>query len=276
VASRGWIRLYRKIQECAFLWDSTDEPFDRRSAWIDLLLLANHEDKRMNFGGKGITVSSGQRITSMRILADRWHWSREKVRRYLDSLAAEGMIIRESDEHKTLVTIVNYEVYQSYCATDDATNESTDEPQTSHTRATLEPQTSINKNDKNDKNEKNDKEGTTTPIPYQEIVELYNSICVSFPMVKNLSKARKAAIGARYKHYDLNDFRLLFQKAEESDFLKGNNKNNWSANFDWLIRDTNMPKVLEGLYENKQKKSSNETANKLSEAYEMMRAWAEE
>ena len=34
----GWIKLHRKIQECD-LWSSEDEPFDRRSAWVDLLFL---------------------------------------------------------------------------------------------------------------------------------------------------------------------------------------------------------------------------------------------
>lgn len=148
----GWIKLYRQIQECDFLWSSKDEPFDRRSAWVDLLLMANHRDKRLMFRGKAITVKCGQRITSMRDLAERWHWSRDKVRRYLDLLEGEEMIIRESDNHKTLLTIVNYAKFQGECATDKSTDKSTDEPQTS-------PQTGhrqvTNKNEKNDKNEKN-------------------------------------------------------------------------------------------------------------------------
>ena len=115
----GWIKLHRQIQECEFLWDSEDEPFDRRSAWIDLLLLVNHEDKRTHFNGQGITIKCGQRLTSLRILAERWHWSKDRVKRYLDSLESEGMIIRESDNRKTLLTIVNYEVYQSQRDTDE-------------------------------------------------------------------------------------------------------------------------------------------------------------
>ena len=62
MAEIGWIKLHRKIQEC-FIWgDEEDEPFDRRSAWIDLLLLANHADKRTVFDGKAITVKKGQKI----------------------------------------------------------------------------------------------------------------------------------------------------------------------------------------------------------------------
>ena len=37
--------------------------------------------------------------------------------------------------------------------------------------------------------------------------------------------------------YTLDDFQTLFEKAEASDFLKGKNKRNWSATFDWLVSD---------------------------------------
>ena len=91
-------------------------------------------------------------------------------------------------------------------------------------------------------------------IDYKGITALYNSICVSFPAVKTLSDQRKKAIRARFKSYTIDDFKTLFEKAEASDFLKGNNNTNWSATFDWLIKDANMAKVLDGNYDNKQRK----------------------
>lgn len=86
----------------------------------------------------------------------------------------------------------------------------------------------------------------------QQIADMYNEICISFPSVKSLSDARKKAIKARLKFYDIDSFKELFIKAEESDFLKGRNDRNWSASFDWLIKDANMAKVLDGNYDNKQ------------------------
>lgn len=88
-------------------------------------------------------------------------------------------------------------------------------------------------------------------INYQEIVNLYNDICISFPKVTVLSEVRKKAIKARLRIYSLKDFKKLFEMAENSRFLKGCNDRNWSANFDWLIKDSNMVKVLEGNYEDK-------------------------
>lgn len=89
----------------------------------------------------------------------------------------------------------------------------------------------------------------TSKINFQEIADLYNSICVSYPRLNKLSEARKKAINARLKTYTIEDFQTLFKKAEASSFLKGANNRNWSATFDWLIKDTNFAKVLDGNYD---------------------------
>lgn len=96
-----------------------------------------------------------------------------------------------------------------------------------------------------------DKEIRDKRIDYQRIADMYNDTCVSFPHVKALSDARKKAIKARLQTYTYEDFQTLFSKAEASSFLKGKNNRNWSANFDWLIKDANMAKVLDGNYDDK-------------------------
>lgn len=90
-------------------------------------------------------------------------------------------------------------------------------------------------------------------INYQKIVDLYNDTCVSFPRLTKLSDRRKKAIRARFSQgYSEGDFKRLFELAEGSSFLKGGNNRNWSANFDWLIADANMAKVLDGNYQGRQ------------------------
>ena len=88
-------------------------------------------------------------------------------------------------------------------------------------------------------------------VDYQRIAAMYNDTCVSFPSIKALSDARKKAIKARLQTYTYEDFQTLFTKAEASDFLKGKNNRDWQATFDWLIKDANMAKVLDGNYDNK-------------------------
>lgn len=94
-----------------------------------------------------------------------------------------------------------------------------------------------------------EKSEPTPSVNYQRIVELYNTTCNSYPAVRALSEQRKRAIKARMNSgYTEEDFKRLFEAAQESDFLKGRNNRNWQANFDWLIKDANMAKVLDGNY----------------------------
>jgi hypothetical protein len=87
-------------------------------------------------------------------------------------------------------------------------------------------------------------------IDYQRVADMYNDTCVSFPRLTTLSEGRKKSIKARFNGgYGYEDFLRLFQKAEASRFLKGSNDRNWSATFDWLVKDTNMAKVLDGNYD---------------------------
>lgn len=105
-------------------------------------------------------------------------------------------------------------------------------------------------NDIDNDNKEKEIEEKEKNISFKQIQDLYNEICISFPKVKTLSEARKRAIRARLKTYSLEDFKNVFVLSENSDFLKGKNNRNWTANFDWLIKDANFAKVLDGNYKN--------------------------
>ena len=86
-------------------------------------------------------------------------------------------------------------------------------------------------------------------IPYAKVQKLYNDICPKMTKCTVMSEARKKAIKARFgSGYKLEDFEHLFTLAAQSTFLNGGNKRNFMANFDWLVRDANMAKVLDGNY----------------------------
>ena len=105
----------------------------------------------------------------------------------------------------------------------------------------------VNDNDNVNVNDNEKREDTN----YQKIIDMYNDTCVSFPKVTKLSDSRRKAIKARLNKYSIEDIQKVFTMAEQSDFLKGSNKRNWSATFDWLMNDTNMAKVLDGNYNNR-------------------------
>ena len=85
---------------------------------------------------------------------------------------------------------------------------------------------------------------------YNAVIEAYNDTCYSLPSVKTLSDSRKRAIRKLYKNYSMEQINEVFLKAQCSDFLSGKS-GKWNATFDWLIKDSNFIKVLEGNYDNK-------------------------
>ena len=113
--SIGFIKLHRQLQDC---WVWKDERFSRGQAWVDLLLLANHKDKKMLFEGEIITIHRGQLMTSYSILASRWKWSRQTVMRFLELLESDSMVNKTRNSNGTLLTIVKYDDFQCYDSKD--------------------------------------------------------------------------------------------------------------------------------------------------------------
>lgn len=151
---QGYIKLHRQIQD-SWLWVD-DEPFDRRSAWIDILMSANHAENKLLFDGSLILIERGSFITSIRKLSARWKWSTTKVCHFLDTLEGDNMIARKSDSKKTLISVINYGFYQDECS-----EKKTVKKQQNDTEVTLKK---LNKNDKEcTKNEKNISSAFTPP-----------------------------------------------------------------------------------------------------------------
>lgn len=109
MVNNGWIKLFRKSVENPMYFE---EPFDKWHAWTDLLLMVNHEKKQFFSKGQLITLEPGQTVTSIPKLAQRWHWSENKVRRYLRHLDGSGMCISDGRGNGTLITVVNWAKYQ--------------------------------------------------------------------------------------------------------------------------------------------------------------------
>ena len=124
-----------------------------------------------------------------------------------------------------------------------------------------------NDNEYENDNESNDiisitKVMPSSPPDYDAVLRMFNQTCVSFPRINIMSQKRKQAVKARMRTgYTMKDFETVFQKAEESDFLKGKNDRNWSATCDWMIKDANMAKILDGNYDNRDSPHSSGTGN---------------
>ena len=141
MTKQGWTAIHRKLQD-HWLWE--DKPFSKGQAWIDLLLLANHDDKKILLGNELVEVKCGSFITSELKLMERWGWGKAKTRSFLDLLQKDGMIVKMSDRKQTTINIVNYSVYASF--------ETTSRPQADREQTTGRPQADTNNNNNNSEN----------------------------------------------------------------------------------------------------------------------------
>lgn len=159
--AQGWISVHRQLQE-HWLWE--DKPFSKGQAWIDLLMSANHCDRKILLGNELIEVKAGSFITSEVKLMDKWGWGKTKLRAFLDILQSDGMIVKKSDRKKTTIIIENYSVYQI--------PETTNRPQIDHGQTTDRLPADTNNNDNNDNNDNKSistKKGRFKPPTVEEV-----------------------------------------------------------------------------------------------------------
>ncbi|WP_256243594.1 Replication protein O [Bacillus sp. V3B] len=199
---QGWIKLHRQIQGH---WLYKEKRiFSKYEAWIDLLMMASHKDTKFLHGAELIELEEGSLVTSELKLMERWKWGKSKLRKFLEILEKDGMIIKKSDRKKTMITICKYSVYHH--------SEIENGPQADYEQTTGRPSADTIKNVKNVKNVKNDKEDINTscykPKTYDEESVPYQ---LSLRLLHNIRKNNEA-----FKEPDLqkwsNDIRLMMDR----------------------------------------------------------------
>lgn len=109
----GYLRLSRKMfNGDDRLWEDS-EPFDRRSAWIDLTQYAAWRARERVVKGRPVQLGRGEFVASIRFLAARWHWGEKRVRLFLAALSDMDRIRAQRETHTgTVYLLVNYDLYQ--------------------------------------------------------------------------------------------------------------------------------------------------------------------
>ena len=120
MADKGWIKLNRQITE-HWIWQNHEFAY----AWIDLLLLMNHDERKVLVDNQVMVIKRGQTLTSVYKLAERWKWTRKKTYAFLKALEQDHMIVRRSTSKYTILTIVNYGKFQDVGTTVDNTKDTT-------------------------------------------------------------------------------------------------------------------------------------------------------
>ena len=226
----GWIKLHRKLVD--WEWYS-DNPV--KIVFIHLLLTANYAPKQW----QGQTVETGEKVTSIGVLAEETGLTIKQVRLALNKLENTGEIIKKGTNKFTLIKVVNYSLYQD-CNEAEGQSKGNQRANEGQTKGN---QRATNKKNKNIKNNKNDK----------NILEMWNDLPEPIPKIQSIRGTRATMLKSRIAEYGNDKVLMAIKNINDSTFLKGKNDRGWVINFDWFIRPNNFVKVLENNYVDKQK-----------------------
>lgn len=270
----SWIKIFRELLQ----WEWFQKA-EMVQLFIYLLLKANCVDKQW----QGITIKRGQLATSNATMRQDLRLSEQQIRTCIKRLISTGEITYKSTNRYVVITIRNYDKYQEIGnSINEQNNEQTNNQSTDEQRAINEQSTTTKEvknirskeyNIKDIKQESgsndqlssaSDEAKAVQPekpkaekLPFKDIKAMWNETCTGFPKLFTLSEPRKnkmrlriAEMGGLEKALPL--IKQIFEKMQQSKFLKGDNKRGWKASFDWLFEnDKNWVKVYEGNYDNK-------------------------
>ncbi|MCM1364638.1 MAG: hypothetical protein NC122_04980 [Faecalibacterium sp.] len=155
----GFIKLHRKLVAWGWYQD-----YVVKDVFLHLLLTANYKDTSW----RDVTLKEGQVVTGTKKLADDLGFSRQQVRTALDKLKSTKEITIKATNKYSIITIVNWEDYQSSeeKATNTSTKSATNEQPTSNQQITNnQPQRKNNKNKRNKKEINKEKNSAASPAP---------------------------------------------------------------------------------------------------------------
>lgn len=273
----GWIKIFSKFLQ----WEWFDKA-EMVQLFIYLLLRANCND----MSWRGIPVRRGQLLTSRDKISKDTGLTERRVRTCISRLQTTREISIKTTNKYTIITICKYEEYQ-YASQNGRPAERPAECPPSDLQTTGRATTSIEYKNNNkeisiseDIDTKKSRMAATSSafdeaeasepnekIPFAEIKELWNATCTGFPRLVVISENRRNKIRNRVAEMGgytkaIHLLKKIFEKMQQSKFLKGDNKRGWKASFDWLFEnDKNWVKVFEGNYDNKPEKLNTRFTN---------------
>lgn len=106
-----FVKLSRKFFDHPF-W-TADRMHSYAEAWLDLIATAAFANHTKIIGAQAFDVQRGQIVASVRFLCKRWSWSNTRVLNFLRLLESESMVTREKRHDTTVLTLCNFETYNT-------------------------------------------------------------------------------------------------------------------------------------------------------------------
>lgn len=252
----GTINLSRDVFDHPLLKDG-----DRFRAWFWMVARACWKPTRFDVAGRIITLERGQFCCSVRELAEAWGWSKSAVDRFLTRLKTETMIGTDAGTGKLIVTIRNYDKYQSQpgaTGTANGTPTGTAAGQQRDIKEErqeyIEPTVLANSHSADAQGCSDEGIPAQPKVSKADIDTAIEQWSVSarkrgWPVPRALTDQRRKKLAARLRVHGLEGWRQALTKAWHSPLLSSDPAPSWFS-LDWLIRnDENILKVLEGNYD---------------------------
>ena len=158
----SWIKLFRDINK-HWIWQNSDY----LKWWLDILLEVNHAPAKVVINNKIYDCNRGEKLYSLDTWAHRWGTNKSKVRRFLQLLQNDNMIVLKSETQTTRLIVCKYNTYQDM--------RNADETQMKHKRHASETHLTPIEEGKEEKEGKEGKEIKDTPSAfsfYNELLKL--------------------------------------------------------------------------------------------------------
>lgn len=243
MSKTGWVKIHRAILD-----DPTFQNEKLFKIWMYCLLKASHQEHEQMVGLQVVLLQPGEFVFGRIKDSARLDMKPSTLWKYLKALEKMGNIEIKSNNKFSVINVRNWSKYQD--------RETEREQQSNNKVTSKEQQRDTNKNDKNGKNEKKRDYIISGSENHELIKNLWSE--TGLPNIKKISAKRNQMLNARLKEHGEESFKEIVDQIKNSAFLRGQNKNGWSANFDWVIKPTNYLKVLEGTYRDDNRKARDE------------------
>ena len=241
--------------------------------WTWLRREASWTEKTVWFNRQQVYLQARQVIVTVNSLVKQWGVSKPTVIRFLQRLEQDKLIERQTDNHKSIITItqLGWADLEVKSEVKDAVNLDGEVDRQMYPQAYPTPFIDKKINiiagggARTREEEAKIIERNLFENDFDEIIDFFNQQMKGkvIPQVALKTPERRQAYEQLIAQtgVDMDSVKQAIRNAAASDFLNGKGQKGWIADFDWIMVPQHFQKVLENFYRNKQVTQTYGTTN---------------
>lgn len=239
-----------KISDVLSSWAWINDP---QTVYIYVRLLLGAAWTETDY--RNIHLKRGQIAISQREFAEKCGVTYQELRTILKRLISTQKITQSTVHKISVVTLLEYD-----CNAQPLTQFLTENQRDSNAILT-QCQRDTNATTLYNTDNKTIREQNPRASGFNEVKQLFNSICVSLPPIEFDPTAQQVRlVDLARVNLRGSSFEEFFKRVEKSDFLCGRTSSNFKATFEWILKPENMMKICSGQYDHNYKQSALQNA----------------